>query len=497
MTIAPEPVEIQDERARAFLARTHGLTIGGRHDVAAATGETIPVIDPATEREVARVPAGGSTDVDRAVRAAREAFDDRRWSRLAPNARQQILLRIAELIDENLETLAYLETLDAGKPISSSQREVATAAERFRYYAGWCTKIYGDVNPSADDTLIYALREPVGVCALITPWNYPLLMATTKLAPALACANTAVLKPAEQTPLTALMLAELMAEAGVPDGVVNVVTGLGPEAGAALTTHREVDKIAFTGSTAVGRAIQVAAGAELKRVSLELGGKNAHIVFADSDLDAAVGAAAAGIWMNSGQACGAGSRLLVQRPVFDEVMARVIELSRDIRIGPGLDPRSHFGPLISEEQLRRVSGYVDLGSEEGARVVLGGQRCDRPGYFFEPTILTDVDNSMRIAQEEVFGPVLCLLPFDTAEDAVRIANDSRYGLSAGIWTGDLRRGHRMARELRVGKVWLNAYGTADVTVSFGGMKDSGHGREMGKYSLDLYTEIKSVVTSLP
>jgi acyl-CoA reductase-like NAD-dependent aldehyde dehydrogenase len=496
MTIAAEPPTTLNEQARAFLDRNHGLTVGADRELAGTDGATISVVDPATEREIARVAAGGVEDVDRAVKAAREAFDDRRWSRIAPSGRQQVLLRLADLIDENAETLAQLETLDAGKPIASSRREVATAAERFRYYAGWCTKIYGDVNPAPDDTLTYALREPVGVCGLITPWNYPLLMAANKLAPALTCGNTAVLKPAEQTPLTALLLAEFIAAAGVPDGVVNVVTGLGAEAGAALVAHPEVDKIGFTGSTAVGRAIHIAAGADFKRVSLELGGKNAHIVFADADLDLAVAAAAAGIWMNSGQACGAGSRLLVQRPVYDEVLARVIEASRGIRIGPGLDPQSRFGPLVSDVQLGRVGGYVDVARGEGANVVLGGERRPRPGYFFEPTILTEVEPRMRIAQEEVFGPVLCVLPFDAEEDAVRVANDSRYGLSAGVWTSDLSRGHRMARRLRVGKVWLNSYGTSDVSTSFGGLKDSGYGREMGKYSLDLYTEIKTVVTSL-
>jgi acyl-CoA reductase-like NAD-dependent aldehyde dehydrogenase len=489
-------LEVDDAAARAFLVGERGLSIDGRLDVPALSGERLSVIDPATEREIGTVGAGGAEDVDLAVRASRRAFDDGRWRSAAPLEKQRVLLKIADLIDDRRETFAQLETVDSGKPIAVSRAEVAVAAQRFRYYAGWPTKIYGDVNPGLDDVLTYALREPVGVCGLITPWNYPLLAATTKVAPALACGNSAVLKPAEQTPFTALLLAQVIAEAGVPDGVLNVVTGLGPAAGAALVRHPEVDKIAFTGSTAVGREIGTSTGGTFKRVSLELGGKNAHIILADAELDVAAPAAAAGIWMNSGQACGAGSRLLVQRSVFDQVVGQVVELSANVRVGPGLDPASTFGPLISDTQLARVSGYVSAGREEGARVIMGGTRRDRPGYFFEPTIFTDVDNAMRIAQEEIFGPVLCVLPFETPAEAITIANDCPYGLSAGVWTKDLALAHRMARELRVGKVWLNTYGTADVTVSYGGVKDSGYGREMGKYSLDLYTELKSVVARL-
>jgi len=489
-------LQVTDGRAVSFLAGHHGLSIDGRHDVPAVSGESLAVIDPGTGAEIARIAAGDEQDVDKAVRAARSSFADGRWRRSSPFEKQRVLLRIADLIDERSETFAQLETVDSGKPLATSRREVATAAERFRYYAGWTSKIYGDVNPGSADTLTYALREPIGVCGLITPWNYPLLMAITKLAPALTCGNSSVLKPAEQTSLTALLLAEVLSEAGVPDGVVNVVTGTGVAAGAPLVEHPEVDKIAFTGSTEVGRQIQVSAADTMKRVSLELGGKNAHVIFDDADLEPAIAAAASGIWMNSGQACAAGSRLLVQRDVLDEVLAGVVEATSAIRIGPGLDPSSTFGPLISAAQLERVEGYAMLGQEEGARTVLGGHRCNRPGYFFEPTILADTTDTMRVAQEEIFGPVLCVLAFDTEDDALRIANGTRYGLSAGVWSGDLARGHRMARELQVGKVWLNSYGTADMTVSFGGVKDSGHGREMGRYSLDLYTEIKSVVTHI-
>lgn len=489
-------LQVTDEGAAAFLARPHGLSIDGQLDVPASSGDSLAVVDPGTGAEIARIAAGCELDVDKAVRAARRSFADGRWRRSSPFEKQRVLLRVADLIDARLETFAQIETIDSGKPLAASRGEVATAAERFRYYAGWTSKIYGDLNPGPTDTLTYALREPIGVCGLITPWNYPLLMATTKLAPALACGNSSVLKPAEQTSLTALLLAEVLAEAGVPDGVVNVVTGSGVDVGAPLVRHPEVDKIAFTGSTAVGKQIQVSAAETMKRVSLELGGKNAHIIFADADLESAIAAAAAGIWMNSGQACAAGSRLLVQRDVLEEVLAGVVEASSSIRVGPGLDPTSTFGPLISEIQLERVEGYVALGQEEGARTVLGGHRYDRAGYFFEPTILAETSESMRVAQEEIFGPVLCVQAFDTEDDAIRIANGTRYGLSAGVWSGDLARGHRMARELQVGKVWLNSYGTADMTVSFGGVKDSGHGREMGKYSLDLYTEIKSVVTHI-
>jgi acyl-CoA reductase-like NAD-dependent aldehyde dehydrogenase len=401
------------------------------------------------------------------------------------------MLRIAELIEANADELAALESLDNGKAIVEARFDIAGAAEVFRYYAGWPTKLHGDTNPTEARFVSYTVREPVGVCAQIVPWNFPLLMASWKLGPALACGNTIVLKPAEQTPLTTLRFAQLLAETAIPDGVVNIVTGDGAT-GAYLARHPGVDKVAFTGSTEVGRSVMAGAAETIKRVSLELGGKNANIVFADADLERAVTGALEGAFENAGQACTAGSRLLVERSIHDGFVEALVERAKELVVGPGLDESTHIGALVSAEQRDRVEGYVAIGADEGAELVLRGDRPDGAGYFVPPTIFTNATPTMRISREEIFGPVLGVTPFDSEADAVAIANGTEYGLAAGIWTGDIKRGHRVARALHAGTVWINAYGSVRPTVPFGGVKQSGYGRELGLHSLDLYSELKSV-----
>lgn len=483
------------DAARDFAARPHRLLVGGAW-VESAGGEELTVEDPSTEERLATVPQASAADVDGAVGAAREAFDDGRWSGLAPDAKTLVLLRLAALVEEHAEELAVLESLDNGKALAEARGDIAGTAMVLRYYAGWPTKIHGETNPTEARFLSYTVREPVGVCAQIVPWNYPLLMASWKLGPALACGNTVVLKPAEQTPLSALRLGELCLEAGVPAGVVNVLTGDG-RVGAALVEHDQIDKVAFTGSTEVGRRIMAAAAPTLKRVSLELGGKNPNVVFADAELEAAIGGALAGAFENGGMACTAGSRLLVERPVYDEVVERLAAEARRLRVGPGLEEGTEIGAIVSREQLDRIRSYLDIGRAEGADLITGGDDpgFDR-GYFVRPAVFAAAKAEMRIAREEIFGPVVVAIPFDEPDDAAALANDTHYGLAGAVWTRDIGKAHALARSLRAGTVWINAYGSVRPTVSFGGFKQSGFGRELGLHSLETYTELKSVFVDL-
>ncbi len=487
---------VLDPAVSAFVGgASKRLLIDGQW-VDAQSGRTFETIDPTTGNVLAHVAEADAADVDRAVRAARAAFE-RGWGESKPGERTRLLNRIADLLEAHADELAQLETLDNGKPIFESRNiDVPGAIEVFRYYAGWPTKIYGETNPSDAEFFSYTLREPVGVCGQIIPWNFPLLMAAWKIAPALACANTVVLKPAEQTPLTALRLAELLLAAGVPNGVVNVLPGFGETAGAAIASHPGVDKVAFTGSTEVGRHILKASAGNLKRVSLELGGKSPNIVFADADQDAATAGALMGIFFNQGQVCCAGSRLFVQERLYDEFTDKVGAFAQQVKLGPPLDPETRMGPLVSSEQYDRVKGYLKVGKEEGATVKAGGEAATEgsmaQGYFVKPTVFTGVRNSMRIAQEEIFGPVVAAIPFEDEHDAVLQGNDTMYGLAAGVWTRDVSKAHKVARALKAGTVWVNCYNQMNPSSPFGGYKQSGFGRELGKHSLDLYTQIKQV-----
>ncbi len=485
-----------DPTVSAFVnGKPKRLLIDGKW-VDAASGKTFETVNPATGDVLARVAEADSDDVNRAVAAARAAFE-RGWGESKPAFRSRLLSRIADLMEQHVDELAQLETLDNGKPIFESRNvDLPAAIETFRYYAGWPTKIYGETNPSDPEFFSFTLREPVGVCGQIIPWNFPLLMAAWKLAPALACGNTVVLKPAEQTPLTALRLGELLLEAGVPDGVVNILPGYGETAGAAIAEHPGIDKVAFTGSTEVGRLILKASAGNLKRVSLELGGKSPNIVFADADLDAATIGALGGIFFNQGQVCCAGSRLFVQERMYDEFTDKVGTYAKTVKLGMPLDPETRMGPLVSNEQFDRVKGYLKVGKAEGATVKTGGDVATEgalaKGYFVQPTVFTGVTNSMRIAREEIFGPVVAAIPFTDEHDAVFQGNDTMYGLAAGVWTRDVSKAHKVARALKAGTVWVNCYGQIDATSPFGGYKQSGFGRELGKHSIELYTQVKQV-----
>jgi phenylacetaldehyde dehydrogenase len=466
----------------------------------AVSGHRIDVRDPATGEVVTSVPAAGAADVDLAVRAARAAVESREWGAARPVDRERWLLKLADLLETNAAEFAEIETIDNGKPLVISQRvDVPSAVDFLRYCAGWATKIEGTtVEPSLtgfrkNEFFAYTRREPVGVVGAIIPWNFPLLMAVWKVGPALATGCSIVLKPAEDTPLSALRLAALALEAGVPPGALNVVTGDGPGAGAALAAHPGIDKVAFTGSTAVGRRIGQAALENMTRISLELGGKSPVIVLDDVDPAVAASGAANAIFFNSGQVCVAGSRLYVQRKAYDAVLDGVTAIAAKMRIGPGMEKGTQLGPLVSERQLQRVSGYVQAGLDEGATLVAGGARHGTRGWFHQPTILTGVGASARVAQEEIFGPVLVATPFDDVDDIAALANNTAYGLSASIWSNDLKRVHRLIPRIKAGTVWVNCHGLLDNALPFGGYKQSGIGREMGRAMIDLYTETKSVL----
>jgi acyl-CoA reductase-like NAD-dependent aldehyde dehydrogenase len=464
--------------------------------VPAASGAVFDDIAGRDGSRITQVAQGDTEDVDRAVAAARRSFDDRRWSDRSPAARKAILLKLAELIRANLEELALLESLDVGKPIRDTLSvDVPSAAKTFQWYAETIDKVYGEIGPTGPGALSLITREPIGVVAAIVPWNYPLIITAWKLGAALATGNSVVLKPASQSPLTALRLAELASEAGLPDGVLNVVTGPGAIIGDALARHPGVDKVAFTGSTEVGKSLMRAVGdSDVKAISLELGGKSPQVVLGDvGDLSAAVDAIGWGIFYNSGQTCNAGSRLIVHRSVREELVERLAVMGRDLAPGEPLDPATQLGSIVDARQLDKVLGYVRLGQEEGARVVAGGQRVreDSGGYFIPPTILDGVDNGWRVAREEIFGPVLTVTEFQDEADALRIANDTPYGLAAGLWTRDVNKAHTLSRALRAGIVFVNTFDSADVTVPFGGFKQSGFGRDKSLHALDGYTQLKT------
>jgi acyl-CoA reductase-like NAD-dependent aldehyde dehydrogenase len=499
-TLTPE-VALQPGTVGFLQSHPKKLLIGGEW-VAAASGEIFATYNPATGQELARVALAGVEDVDRAVQAARLAFEGGPWSQMSGEERGRLLNLVADLVEKYADELAELETLDNGKPIRISRAgDIPMAVRHLRYYAGWAGKIEGSTIPvSHPNQFVYTRREPMGVVGLIIPWNFPLLMAAWKLAPALACGNTAILKPAEETPLTALRLGEIFLEAGFPSGVINILTGPGVPTGAALTAHMGIDKIAFTGSTEVGRKVmEAAARSNLKRVSLELGGKSPNVIFADADLPKAVKGATWAIFSTAGQECVAGSRLFVERSVYEEALEGFAAEAGRIRVGEGFTPKVHIGPVVSEGQLQRVMGYISQGEQDGARLVTGGERLRgelAQGYFLSPAVFAYSDDALPLVQEEVFGPVAAVTAFDDWDELVRRANSVHYGLAAGVWTRDISKAHRFAHAVKAGTVWINSYGLFDAAAPFGGYKASGFGREMGKDAIELYTQVKTVWVGL-
>ncbi|MBV9166701.1 MAG: aldehyde dehydrogenase family protein [Solirubrobacterales bacterium] len=491
-----------DPLVREFTAKERPMLIGGEW-VPAMSGNTFETYDPSTGEVLAHVAEGDKADIDRAVKAARRAFDEGPWGKLTPSERGRLVHRIGDLIMEHADELATLETLDNGKPFAVAKAaDIPLSADLFWYMSGWATKLDGRTTEPhvpykpGSEWHAYTRREPVGVVGQIIPWNFPLLMAAWKLGPALSCGNAVVLKPAEQTPLSVLRLGELILEAGIPPGVVNIVPGYGETAGAALAAHPDVDKVAFTGSTEVGKLIVEAAAGNLKKVSLELGGKSPNIVFPDADMEKAIPGAAMATFFNHGQCCIAGTRLFVQKSAFDDVVAGVADHAKSLKVGPGMAEDTDMGPLVSKEQFERVTAYLQKGATEGARAVAGGRALERPGYFVEPTLLVDTEPDMSIWREEIFGPVLAATPFDDLDELARQANDTPYGLGAGVWTQDISKAHKLAKLLKAGTVYVNTYNIFPAEMPFGGYKESGWGREMGPEVLESYTETKSVICEL-
>jgi acyl-CoA reductase-like NAD-dependent aldehyde dehydrogenase len=479
------------EETRKYLETiSFGHVIDGEL-VPSASGATLPIVEPSTGDEIGTVAAGDAEDLERAVGAARRSFEDGRWRNLAPLDKERRLRRLAELFAAHGAVFGDLDTLDAGLLRGYTDAIVQFAVAGLEYYSGWPSKISGSIPATSPDVAVYVTREPLGVVGIIVPWNGPAFVINFVVA-ALACGNSVVLKPAEQTPMSATLMGQLCQDAGIPPGVVNVIQGTGEVIGAGLVAHREVDAIGFTGSVETGRRIHAAAAATLKHVGLELGGKSAHIFFDDCDLEPAAATAAGAVWGASGQVCTAGTRVLVQRGIYEDFLVKVKENTDSLVIGSPFSPETHLGPVVSAEQLDRVSRYVEIGSREGAEVYVGGKRHGDTGYYFEPTIFTGVANSMRIAQEEIFGPVMCAIPFDTEEEAISIANDVEYGLASGVWTNDLARAHRVSRAIRAGTVWVNTYGEVQMSVPYGGMKQSGNGRALGEESIHEFTQTKSV-----
>ena len=466
--------------------------------VASVSGKTFATINPATGEKICDVAEADKADVDLAVKTARKAFDDGPWTKMSASERGRLIHKLADLIEKNADELAALETLDNGKPYSDARNiDVPLTVKCYRYYAGWADKIHGKTIPVEGPFFCYTRHEPVGVVGQIIPWNFPLLMQAWKWGPALATGCTMVLKPAEQTPLTALRVGALALEAGIPDGVVNVVPGFGPTAGAAITSHMDVNKVAFTGEVTTGQLImKAAAESNLKRVTLELGGKSPNIVFADADLDAAVEGAYFGLFFNQGQCCCAGSRLFVEDKVHDAFVEKMLKKAKSRKVGDPFDPATEQGPQVSQEQFDRVMSYIDIGKNEGAKLLHGGSRVGQRGYFIEPTIFDGVSDSMRIAREEIFGPVMNILRFKDIDEVVKRSNQTCFGLAAAVWTRDITKAHRLAASLRAGTVWINCYDVFDAAAPFGGFKMSGIGRELGEYALQNYTEVKTVTVNL-
>ena len=468
----------------------HELLINGKW-VPPESGQYSTILNPATEEVIAHVAAGSEKDVDTAAKAARAAL--KVWNGISAAERGRILNRLADLLEQHQEELIALESTNAGKPIASVRRQDMPAAiDTLRYYAGWTDKIIGQVIPARTDALTYTVREPVGVVGAIVPWNFPLMIGIWKIAPALACGCTLIVKPAELTPMTAIRIGELALEAGIPPGVLNIVTGKGSVVGDAMVAHPQIDKITFTGSPKVGRGIMQGAAVNFKKITLELGGKSANIIFDDADLDSAVRGSASGIFFNAGQVCSAGSRILVHKKIHNEVVDRLIERAKHIRIGDTASDDTIMGPLVSRNQMNTVMDYIDIGKKEGACVAYGGQRVGDKGFYVSPTIFTDVKHEMRISQEEIFGPVASIIPFEDEEDAIRIANGTAFSLAAGIWSADVTRIHKVAHELKAGTVWINTYGYTDVRLPWGGTGESGFGREHGEAALENFTEPKTI-----